>query len=162
MSSLHFNLGFVEALARHRTPLLTDIFLGASGIGSSDFYVLLIVLAYVAWDKRLAVRLSYLVLLTMACNDWLKNIIRNPRPFAADGTYRQHWAVSSAQATSLATEYSTPSGHAMGAGSFYSYLFLAIRRRPVRIAAVLLILVIGFSRPYLGVHYGEDILLGWA
>lgn len=162
MGSLHFHLGFVEALADHRMPILTYFFQGITAMGSADFYVLLIMLAYVAWDKRIAVRLSYLVLITMASNDLLKNLIRNPRPFVGDGTYTQRWAVTPAQAGSLAAEYSTPSGHAMAAGSFYSYLYFAAQRTWVRVGAVLLILLIGFSRPYLGVHYGEDVLLGWA
>jgi membrane-associated phospholipid phosphatase len=162
MGSLHFHLEFVEAIARHRTPLLTDFFQMMSGIGSADFYTLLIMLVYVAWDKRLGVRLAYLLLVTVACNDLLKNIIRNPRPFVLDGSYRQRWAVTPAQAATLATEYSTPSGHAMSAGSFYSYLFLSVQKTWIRVVALLLILLIGFSRPYLGVHYGEDIVLGWA
>jgi membrane-associated phospholipid phosphatase len=161
MASWQFHLAFVELLARHRTPLLTDFFTAMSAMGSEVFYFLLIVLLYVAWDKRLAVRLSFLVLVTSASNTLLKNLIHNPRPFVSDGSYRERWAVSQAQAAQLAAEYSTPSGHAMGAGCFYSYLYASIPRPWVRIAAVLLILLIGFSRPYLGVHYGEDILLGW-
>jgi hypothetical protein len=62
----------------------------------------------------------------------------------------------------LAAEYSTPSGHAMGAASFYSYLYAFSRNRWVRVAAVLTIILIGVSRPYLGVHYAEDVVLGWA
>ncbi len=159
---LHFSLAFVEFLARHRTPLLTDFFLACSFFGRAGFYVFLVMLLYVTWEKRLAVRLSLLVLLTMAANDLLKNLIRNPRPFVDEGIWRQNWAVSAAQARSLAAEFSTPSGHAMGSASFYGYLAGFAHRRSVRILCALAILLIGFSRPYLGVHYGEDVLLGWA
>jgi hypothetical protein len=64
-------------------------------------------------------------------------------------------------ARDLATEYSTPSGHAMAGASFYTYLFGAVSHRWVCVAAVLAVLFTGLSRPYLGVHYVEDILLGW-
>ena len=114
------------------------------------------------WDKRLAVRLIVVVLLTMAFNDLLKILIKNPRPFVADGTYKQKWAVSPSEAKALALEYSTPSGHAMGSAAFYSYLLAFTRNRFVRAGIVLLIVLIGVSRPYLGVHYVEDVLLGWA
>jgi hypothetical protein len=50
----------------------------------------------------------------------------------------------------------------MGSSAFYSYLFAFSRNRFVRAAIVLVILLIGVSRPYLGVHYVEDVLLGWA
>jgi hypothetical protein len=72
------------------------------------------------------------------------------------------WAVPPKDAASLAAEYSTPSGHAMGSSAFYSYLFACINNRAVRVIAIAAIVLIGFSRPYLGVHYGEDILIGWA
>lgn len=162
MIPIHFSLGFVEFLARHRVAPLTWLMQGASLFGGAESYILLVMLIYVAWDKRLAVRLSFLILATMAFNDILKSLIRNPRPFIGDGSWREKWAVFPREANILVTEYSTPSGHAMGAASFYSYLFAFVRRRSVRIFAVAAILLIGFSRPYLGVHYGEDVLIGWA
>jgi hypothetical protein len=126
------------------------------------FYALLILTIYVIWDKQLAMRVSVLVLVTMSFNDVLKMLIKNPRPFIREGTYKQQWAVSAKDAKVLAAEYSTPSGHAMAAAAFYSYLYAVAGQRWVRVAAVAAIVLIGFSRPYLGVHYGEDVLLGWA
>jgi membrane-associated phospholipid phosphatase len=157
----HFSLRLVEFFVDHRTPLLTHLFAFASFLGSAPFYALLTLSLYVAWDKHLAVRLSALILLTMSLNDILKILIANPRPFILQGTYRQKWAVSPRDAAALAAEYSTPSGHAMGSAAFYPYLVSLIRNRFVRIALVLAVLLIGLSRPYLGVHYVEDVLLGW-
>lgn len=161
MGSLHFNLAFLQFLAEHRNFLLTDFFRTGSLIGSAASYVLIIMLIYVVWDKQLAMRTSVLMLLASPLNDILKMIIRNPRPFVRQGTYRRMWAVSAEQAKALAAEYSTPSGHAMGAATFYSYLYAFVRKRWLRTGCVLMILWIGSSRPYLGVHYAEDVLLGW-
>ena len=162
MTHLHFNLGFVEFLANHRDIILTKLFIAASFVGGPLFYALLILTIYVIWDKQLAMRVSVLVLLTMSLNDVLKMLIRNPRPFIREGTYQKKWAVSAATAKVLAAEYSTPSGHAMASAAFYSYLYAVAGKRWVRVASVTAILLIGISRPYLGVHYGEDVLLGWA
>ena len=161
MALLPFHLSFIQFLADHRTPLLTHLMSAATFFGSANAYILIILLLYILWDKRLAIRLSVLILLTMSLNEILKTLIRNPRPFVLQGTYLQKWAVSPARAHALAAEYSTPSGHAMGAGSFYVYLAIFLRRKGVWLIAILLILLIGFSRPYLGVHYGEDVLIGW-
>ena len=158
----HFHLALVEFLADHRNIYLTHFLHTASFFGSASFYFFFIILLYVMWDKRLAVRLSVVVLLTMFFNDLLKILIKNPRPFVADGTYKEKWAVPPAEARGLALEYSTPSGHAMGSSAFYSYLFAFTRNRFVRLGLVLLVVFIGISRPYLGVHYVEDVLLGWA
>jgi membrane-associated phospholipid phosphatase len=162
MIALHFNLQLVQFFADHRNPFLTRLFTAASFFGTADFYFLLTILLYVVWDKREAIRLSVLILLTMAFNDVLKMLIGNPRPFVREGTYPKKWAVSPAEARSLAAEYSTPSGHAMGSSAFYSYLFAAVKNRLVRAILVLAIVLIGVSRPYLGVHYVEDVLFGWA
>ena len=162
MATFPFDLPTMETIAALRTPGLTKLFLLASEIGDTQGYVLIGTLIYVVFDKRLAVRLSILVLLASCLNHVLKISIGNPRPFMQEGDYLQKWAVPPDNAHELAAEYSTPSGHAMAAASFYAYLYGCVRRLPVRIIAVLAILLIGLSRPYLGVHYVGDILLGWA
>lgn len=65
--------------------------------------------------------------------------------------------------------YSFPSGHSLIAivvygliGYFVMHLFHAHRARiAVGIVTVLLILLIGISRPYVQVHYPTDVLAGW-
>jgi undecaprenyl-diphosphatase len=65
--------------------------------------------------------------------------------------------------------YSFPSGHALFAACFYgavaSILTAEVQdaalRTTVWIAAVLLVLCIGLSRIYLGVHYPTDVLAGY-
>lgn len=71
----------------------------------------------------------------------------------------------------LVTEnsYSFPSGHAMINMALYtvliiySYKFIKSKRikYPLIIAMMLLVIAIGFTRIYLGVHYAGDIIGGW-
>lgn len=161
MTELPFSIDLIRFLADVRTELLTEVFLFFTFLGEVEGYVLLISLIYVTYDKQLAFRLSVLTLITMSLNHTMKMLIMNPRPFIAEGSYAEEWAVSPAKAEELATEYSTPSGHAMAGSGFYSYLYASVRSRPVRVASILLILLTGLSRPYLGVHYLEDVLIGW-
>jgi hypothetical protein len=49
----------------------------------------------------------------------------------------------------------------MAGSAFYSYLYASVENPFVRVIAVLAILATGFSRPYLGIHYPGDILIGW-
>jgi membrane-associated phospholipid phosphatase len=152
----------VQLLADHRNVFLTKLALVAAFMGSVEGYILLILLFYVAWNKRLAVRATVVLLAALSLSDLLKMLLHNPRPFVAQGTYLKKWAVPPFNARSLAMQFSTPSGHATGASSFYAYLFGVVRSRAVRTLAVAAIILIGVSRPYLGVHYCEDVLLGWA
>ena len=88
----------------------------------------------------------------------LKQIIHRPRP--ADASMFLH-----------RFSYSFPSGHAMGAVFGYGMLAYIIvtfsaERRSIRaaviVATVLLVLLIGLSRLYLGVHYFSDVVGGYA
>lgn len=61
---------------------------------------------------------------------------------------------------------SFPSGHAAGAVLVWVTLALLIPRtargrRPALVAAALLAIAVGFSRPMLGVHYPSDVVAGW-
>lgn len=66
------------------------------------------------------------------------------------------------------TSYGFPSGHAMGSLVLYGYLSAVLtyhfptQARWIRAIAVMLVLLIGLSRLYLGVHYPTDIAAGYA
>jgi membrane-associated phospholipid phosphatase len=89
---------------------------------------------------------------------WLKLTIHRPRPtYAAALMHNPTW--------------SFPSGHAMGSlvgyGMLAYVLMLAMRGRPaaqraIAAGAAVLIIAIGVSRLYLGVHYFSDVVGGYA
>ncbi len=162
MSELPFSIELMQFLVDHRTEPLLSFFSFWSDFGDVEGYIFVIAVIYTMYDKSLAFRLAVIVLIAMCLNHFIKTIVQNPRPFITDGTYLEKWAVSPDTAQSLATEYSTPSGHAMSGAAFYAYLYACVTNRYVKIFAVIALILTGLSRPYLGVHYLEDIVLGWA
>ncbi|RBW70672.1 hypothetical protein DS031_04095 [Bacillus taeanensis] len=68
------------------------------------------------------------------------------------------------EAVVRASYYSFPSGHAMNSTAFYGFLAYIVWRRfkknSIWFAAFLLVLLIGLSRIYLGVHYPIDVAAG--
>ena len=161
MTELPFNIEVIEFLAEHRNSMLSFIFVFFTKIGELNGYILVISGVYVLYNKRIGFRLALLAVTTSTLNHLLKIIIRNPRPFVSDGSYVSKWDSGVPDPAVTSTEFSTPSGHAMGASSFYSYLYKHVLNQWWRITFVIFIIMIGLSRPYLGVHYVEDILLGW-
>lgn len=86
----------------------------------------------------------------------LKQIFLRPRPSIT------HWVV--------ATGYSFPSGHSMRSAAFYGMLgyllYIELKHRNKRawyipITTIVVIIAIGFSRIYLGVHYPTDVIGGY-
>ena len=63
------------------------------------------------------------------------------------------------------TNYSFPSGHAMGSATLGMALVLLCWgtrwRWPMLVVATVFVFLVGLSRLYLGVHYPSDILAGW-
>ncbi|MHA2089467.1 MAG: phosphatase PAP2 family protein [Candidatus Kariarchaeaceae archaeon] len=161
MAELPFNEDILDSIADNRTGFLTSFFKTFTFLGSEEAYILLVVSIYWLYKKSFGVRIALVILFSALLNHILKISIRNPRPFVAEGTYVDKWAISGETAYETSLEFSTPSGHAQGAASFWSYIYLKVTSKTILILAIILILLIGLSRPYLGVHYFEDIILGW-
>lgn len=117
--------------------------------------ILVILFAFNKTRHRFAIPVFISVMTSAALNFLLKNIIARPRPAGI-------MLVN-------ATGYSFPSGHAMVNIALYGMVILLvwkyIENKKLRyiITAVCasLILAIGYSRVYLGVHYTTDVLGGW-
>jgi hypothetical protein len=83
---------------------------------------------------------------------YLKGVFRQPRPYWLD----------SSVGLSDDPRYGLPSGHAMTATVFYLLIAGYVQKRWVWILSISMSLLMGLSRLYLGVHFIQDILLGFA
>ncbi len=142
------------------SPSLTVIFDFLTNLGGVSIEIILtgIILAGL-FLRKLYQYAVYLVLATgggALINGILKLIFQRPRPDLWPGIHQ-------------ASGYSFPSGHAMSSACFYGFLiwlgFKLIRRHLLKIllagALLLIILIVGLSRVYLGVHYPSDVLGGY-
>ena len=91
-------------------------------------------------------------------NGMLKVTVCAYRPWIRDAR-----VVPYGDSIKTATGYSFPSGHTMNAASVYGGG--AVRKdipRAMRVVLVFLVLLVAFSRNYLGVHTPQDVLVGMA
>lgn len=114
-------------------------------------------LFFLAGRRRTALILMLVSLLGLGITEATSHVIRRERPDVA-------WRLIKRPSTS-----SFPSGHALNSMAIYGSLALLTSRHVRRrfLAGLILVLgfmlpvLIGFSRPYLGVHYPSDVLAGW-
>ena len=155
-----FDQYFTEKIQSFRAPPLTSFFQLVTHLGdrfSYLFFTLVIAayffIKYAKWKFTLQTLL--VLLFSSLSNVVLKRVINRERP-----TLEHLVAVST---------LSYPSGHAMSAMAFYGFLiYLSFRLSLFLWSKVLslvmlgtLILLIGISRVYLGVHYPSDVLAGF-
>lgn len=103
--------------------------------------------------------IGYFILLntviSLLLNQVLKRIVQRPRPTG----YR----------LIEETGYSFPSGHSMVSMAFYGFciylIFRNVKNKYIKYGSIillsLLIILIGMSRIYLGVHYTSDVIAGY-
>lgn len=146
----------LRMLEARRTPLLDDLFALLTLLGDETILIGVGFIFLWSVDKRLGYRIIYLILPGMMVNQYLKSVFRVPRPWILDPEFS---IVENARMR--ASGYSFPSGHTQAATSFYGAIAKFIHNRGVRWAMVLLILLVGFSRMYLGVHTPLDVGVSW-
>jgi membrane-associated phospholipid phosphatase len=132
--------------------LVSDVF------SPTTFEIVAVVLAVILLLRRaprLAGWLVVTVLLTDPLDTLLKNAVARSRP-------------SFAHPVLTLSSYSFPSGHAFGSIVGVGALLLAglpsVRagwRRPLIALGVVIVLLVGYARIGLGVHYVSDVLGGW-
>jgi membrane protein DedA with SNARE-associated domain len=147
-------------LAAYREPVLTAAFVWLTLLGKGQVVVALALAAgtlFLLWRRRHLVAPLVITLLgAEATVQAVKHLLARARP-GADVAYY------------LEKSFSFPSGHAAISMALYAFLAYALardapgwtRRANTAFAGLVVILAVGLSRMYLGVHYLSDVLGGY-
>lgn len=84
----------------------------------------------------------------------LKITFRVPRPWV-----REPGFTTVGNAMEDATGFSFPSGHTQSATTLFGSLAFNFKKSWAKVICVVLFLLVGFSRNYLGVHYSSDVIV---
>ncbi len=149
---LEWGIEVIVAIQTIRSPALDAFFQGVTFLGNAEFYLLLAPIFIWSVNYRLGARLGILLLLSAYINQALKELFMQPRPCEP----RPDVCIDQADS------YGLPSGHAQNAIVFWGVIAQWIGTAWGWIAGILLMLLIGLSRIYLGVHFPTDVFMGWA
>ena len=140
------DLSWVESI---RTPGLSILFENISLAGYPTFLILFISFGYYYWSPSRFSRVAMLLFISGLINAFLKDFYQDPRP-----------AIELMLDPKVGTSYGWPSGHSQIAVTLWGLLAYELKDKWVSIGAVTLILLIAFSRMYLGVHDLGDVIAG--
>jgi membrane-associated phospholipid phosphatase len=148
---LDFGIRLVVAVQGWGTWLTSPMKI-LSFLGTEDFLILLLPILYWCVDNILGIRVAIILMLSTSLNGALKLAFHGPRPY---------WYSPSVHGMAEETSFGIPSNHAQNAVAVWGTLAARLKKVWGWIVAVLLILLIGFSRLFLGVHFPHDVLIGW-
>ncbi|MDJ0615730.1 MAG: phosphatase PAP2 family protein [Calothrix sp. MO_192.B10] len=130
------------------------LFLGITYLGSEYAYIGFMTLYYWLINPVVGRQLGMITSFSLGCNILLKDIFLYPRPFELEPN------LASPAAKITATDSSFPSGHAQGTATFWLFLALYHQRLWLWASAIAIVMLVAFSRVYLGVHFPVDVGVG--
>lgn len=171
-------LDIIRAIQGFANPHLTLFMKLITSLVSEYVFFAVVMILFWLVNERKAFRLGLLVVLSAWLNAVLKSAFRQPRPFHLESSLGMIYE----------SGYGLPSGHAQLILIFTVPLaFWIVKSRAFRgqniveeqniagkrnvsgrrtifviTSAALIVLLVSFSRLYLGVHFPQDILAGWA
>ena len=143
---------FLRLLESIRIPALNVFFSGITYCGDEIAFMVVAFALFWCVNKRTGYYAFLVGLFGTVGNQWLKIACRIPRPWVLDPNFT---IVESARAA--ATGYSFPSGHTQNAVGTCGAMALRTERKWVRGVCIALIVLVPFSRMYLGVHTPLDV-----
>ena len=140
----------------------------------SDMFMIIILILYLIYDKKLAKIIAMSYTLSSALTGFIKNLVARQRPFQVNSQIQcvqspgehmnifsdHHKAPPKALHNTHHHSYSFPSGHSSSGASFYGSIANYVRNKYITIICAVLIVLIGFSRIFLGVHFPSDVIAG--
>ena len=145
-------MAFLYLLEDLRVPVLNEFMSAITYLG--DEIAFLVVALILMWcvDKRTGYYVMSVGFLGTIANQFMKLWFRIPRPWVLDPEF-----TILEQAREGASGYSFPSGHTQSSVGTFGSIAYTTKHRWIRILSLLGVVLVPFSRMYLGVHTPLDV-----
>jgi glycerophosphoryl diester phosphodiesterase len=144
--SIWNDLTWVEGI---RSSSLSIFFENISLAGYPTFLILFISFGYFYWSPSRFSRVAMMLFISGLINAFLKDFFQDARP-----------AIELMLDPKVGTSYGWPSGHSQIAVTLWGLLAYELKNKWATIGAITIIILIAFSRIYLGVHDLGDVFAG--
>ena len=147
-------MSFLYLLESIRNSFLDSLFLLITALGEETVFLVIALVFVWCVNKREGFYILITGLVGTLVNQTLKLICKVPRPWVKDPDFKPV-----GNAIEEATGYSFPSGHTQNASTTFGAIgrFNA-KKMAFPIVCAVIILLVSFSRMYLGVHTPQDVL----
>ena len=150
-------MGFLRLLESVRNPVLDALMEGITLLGDETVFLVVALLVFWCVSKKWGYYLMGIGFVGTLLNQFLKLVFRVPRPWVRDPGFT---IVEGARAG--ADGYSFPSGHTQSAVGTFGGIAHFTRYNWMRVACWALMVLVPFSRMYLGVHTPADVAVSFA
>ncbi len=146
---------FLYLLEKIRIPGLNELMLTITHLGEETAFLAIALIIFWCADKYEGYYLLGVGLFGNMANQFLKILCRIPRPWVRDPNFTALEA-----AIPEAGGYSFPSGHSQTAVGYLGCLAVTRKQKLVKALCVTFMILVPFSRMYVGVHTPADVLVG--
>ena len=148
---------FLYILEKIRNPFFDKLFLALTTLGEETAFLVLGLVIFWCFSKRAGYYLMGVGFLGTITSQAMKIACKVPRPWVKDPSF-----TILEEAREAASGYSFPSGHTQTAVGTFGAIARTSRNAAVRWGCIILAVLVGFSRMYVGVHTPADVLVGAA
>ena len=148
---------FLYLLEKIRVPGLNELMLGITYLGDEIAFLVIAMALFWCMDKRTGYYMLTVGFVGTIANQFMKLWFRIPRPWVLDENF-----TILEQAREGASGYSFPSGHTQSSVGTFGSIAYTTKNKVLRAVAIVIAILVPFSRMYIGVHTPQDVLVAAA
>lgn len=150
-------MNFLYLLESIRMPGLNEFMLAITYFGDEIAFLVTALILFWCVDKRQGYYILSVGFIGTIANQFMKLWFRIPRPWVRDPNF-----TILEQAREAASGYSFPSGHTQSSVGTFGGIAYTTKNKTIRILAIIIAVLVPFSRMYIGVHTPLDVLVAAA